>query len=263
MTKAWQTLLFSVTVTISALTAGESERPAVQRIYTRCDWGLSVKGPHFWSGYDWKTSTSLLRGSFWVAQPSSGKPVLVTANHILKPYATLKDVKVITTDELASDSQTVVRKKEAVDNVNLILGSLNVSSNLTTLGYGIVRYGTVAGIPDLALLHTDERVIARQKAFKLAARLPHSGEKVIVWGLPGVEPLQNRKSAEVNMVQGTFFTINDPLDEGYSGGVVLNESGEAYGVVSTVTEKATTVYILNDEMLSRAEWLPYAAFVIK
>ena len=134
----------------------------------------------------------------------------------------------------------------------------------TPLGYNPTQLGKVAGIQDLALLKTeaDASVIARMKTFKLATHRPQEGEKVTAIGLPGKEPFQERKTAEVNIVQGQFFTINVPLDPGYSGGVVLNESGEAYGFISSVTEKATTVYILDDKTLTRAKWVPYQGFSI-
>jgi hypothetical protein len=187
---------------------------------------------------------------------------VVTAYHVLKPYSALGDVKVLESIELAPDGHTVV-KSTKIDYYWNILKSGRVSSSLTTLGYDITQLGTVAEVKDLALLKTNARVIALMKTFKLATHLPHEGEKVIACGLPREEPHQNRVEAKVNIVQGNFFTINVPLDPGFSGGVVLSESGEAFGFVSTVSERATTVYIVNEETLSSAEWRPYAPLSIQ
>ena len=187
---------------------------------------------------------------------------MVTACHNLKPYSDLRNVKSVNCIELTPDHLHTVVNSKKIDGTYNILKSLRVSSNLTSLGYDITQLGTVAENPDLALLKTDARVIARMKTFKLATRLPHEGEKVTAIGLPGEEPFQIRVTAKVNSVQGKSFTIDVPLDPGFSGGVVLSESGEAYGFISTITGKATTVYILNEETLSSAKWSPYTPIAI-
>lgn len=215
------------------------------------------------SGYDWSTLTGVVRGSFWIAQPSTGNPIVITAYHNLKPCSTLGGVKDFNYFELTPDQLHTVANSKVIDGKYNILKSLSVRSSLTTLGYDITQVGTVAENQDLALLKTDVRVIARMKTFKLATHLPHEGEKVTAIGLPGEEPFQIPVSTTVNFVQGKFFMINVHLDPGFSGGVVLNESGEAYGFISTVTEKASTVHILNGETLSSAKWLPYAPIVIE
>jgi hypothetical protein len=54
-----------------------------------------------------------------------------------------------------------------------------------------------------------------------------------------------------------FFVLNQAADDGYSGGVVLNSSGEAYGViVNTDAQKQTNVLRITPEMLKAIEWHP-------
>ena len=132
MIKTWQISVLVLTVTSAFLCAENTELPAVQRIYTKCEWGLSWK--HDWIPlYQWSVLTGVAHGSFWIAQPSSGEPIVVTAYHNLKPYSACGDVKVLDIIELAPDQLHTVANSKRNDGYYNILYSLKNWTYLTTL----------------------------------------------------------------------------------------------------------------------------------
>ena len=109
---------------------------------------------------------------------------------------------------------------------------------------------------DVALMRLDGGFAKEQlKALSLASHPPKEFETVRVVGFPSTSAQQPNSLtvSTVNSGDG-FFVLNAPVDHGYSGGVVLNDRGEAYGVISGVDAKQTTVLLLNDEMVSHVQW---------
>lgn len=255
--KAIVALLISSFLNAGLLSAGA---PHTGRVYTKLQWGVSARGSNPWDQWGWASPVSLLKGSFWAIRSESGGDVLVTARHVVEPYRSLDDVKIVS---------GLMLKGGALHPFNwnvhdrCIVKQLESSSVLTTLEFPIKQIGYVDSVRDVAFLQMSDSKERSITPLRLATRRPKADEAVSVIGVPGSEQNEIRSKASVNVVNDLYFTISPKVDSGCSGGVVVNDANEAYGVVSTVSEKATTVYILDPSIIGGIRWQPYQSFQLK
>jgi hypothetical protein len=95
---------------------------------------------------------------------------------------------------------------------------------------------------DYALVRL-ERAVPDRTPFPLAAAAPAPGEKLTMLGHPFGTPLKASPGARVTLddpARASFLTTLDAF-EGNSGSVVLNERGEAVGILVGGTPSANTV----------------------
>jgi len=197
---------------------------------------------------EWKVGEqrSLGKGSFWAVQ-TPDKTILITAAHVLGPLNP-------NWDALEIDGHKIDRE-------NAFLTSVEGKVLLGTLSFEPSEIGRVKEVndADAAFLTTkDSHILKTIKPLVLSDSAPEYGENVQVVGYPGtVVPQPATMSVAWVQEDKGFFVLNQAVDDGYSGGIVLNSSGKAYGViVNTDAQKQTNVLRITPEMLKAIEWHP-------
>jgi Trypsin-like peptidase domain len=216
---------------LSALTVSAQTLPFTQRLYCNLTVGYTVT-PRIGANYPHE-SKGLATGTCWVAKVHGGT-VIVTAGHNLglgpnfvpAPLARAKPVSV-TREPL-----------------------------LGVLAYTVAKVGVPRGDADwVALLAKEPDAVACSQVLQFAEALPKVGEKVIVIGYPDTAHEQRTERTITTINPGsTFIVFNQPLEPGYSGGVVLNAKGEAVGVVITTDKKQSIALLLNAGSFDGLKW---------
>jgi hypothetical protein len=96
--------------------------------------------------------------------------------------------------------------------------------------------------------------------FSLADALPLSGDPVTAIGFPGT-PVPQTVMAVVTYSDAAqrFFFIDRPLDDGFSGGVVLNQKGKALGVfIGNKSSRQGTVLSIGSKDLAEVARRSYS-----
>lgn len=118
------------------------------------------------------------------------------------------------------------------------------------------RIGTIDGLADIAILDFGDMDLRGEvQPTPLSRRQPSVGDSVTVIGFPGTFTQQRKASTISSLLdRQNYFVLNESLENGYSGGLVLDRQNRAVGVVSSVTNRQTTVYRLGPGDLSRIVW---------
>lgn len=231
-----------VLVSLPCCASGEDKAP-VQRLYAELVWELDSFQN---SGVFRKRSERVVTaGSFWVVSlpgTKSKERVLVTAAHNLGMGPTLP----------AKVNDRIIGPRNK-------LISVTVKPVLGTLAYGVTEVAEAGGDLDVIFLRPENNVVLEEStAMKLAAKSPKRGEKVTAHGFPGTA----FSKAKETLVDGfsannDYAILNDKLDPGYSGGVILNSAHEAVGLVVSTDDKQSTVLLLTPRVLADLKWKPF------
>jgi len=150
----------------------------------------------------------------------------------------------------------------SVDNVNVIIKHLQGRALMGVFAYPLAEIGRVGDAPDAVFLRPQNQQLYKTLCHvELAEAPPKRGEKVKIVGFPGTAHEQFKEGFVTDTQEGRgYFVLNEAVDKGYSGGVVLNNEGNAYGVITSTdpAEKQTTVYRITPAMISKIEWKPAA-----
>ena len=200
---------------------------------------------------EWKEEEQqqLVKGSFWAVH-TPDRTILITATHVLGLNLDLREI----------DGHKVDQKTWSPDQKTLRLNRVERKVLLGTLSFQPAEVGSVERLNDAAFLTAKDSGISKTiKPLILSDTAPKIGEDVQVWGYPGTA-YQQHESASVTQVQDNgFFILNRAVDEGYSGGVVVNSAGNAYGIITNTDQnKQTTVLRITPEMLQAIDWHPAA-----
>ena len=199
----------------------------------------------------------LLTGSYWQVESNQGV-ILVTAAHVLGINWEAKEVDLGLEWE-GQGVKHVVGKQRPYET---ILQRSFSRVLIGTLAYAPLDIGTLKGTSDMAFLRPkNPQVLKDVQMLRLSDTPPRRDERVEICGYPGTG-YEQREAAIVTTVREAdgFFVLNRPVEPGYSGGVVTNSEGKAYGVITSTdkAEKQTTVLRLTPAMLGRIEWKPAA-----
>jgi hypothetical protein len=227
--------------------AAADDTASVGKLFTE------VQYTYNWVKYGWGMQTwtcdqkesMAATGSFWVVENGGGL-VLVTAGHVLGLN--------ITPEKLGG------HKVGWQDPVWTYIYQVNTKVLLGTLAYTPSDIGFSNKVEDVAFLRPkNSRRLKGFKPIQLAALPPKVGETIQVVGYPGT-PDPQIDEAKVTSVheENGFFVLNKGVRPGYSGGVVLNSAGMAYGAITSTddTDKQTTVLRVTPEMLQDIKWKP-------
>lgn len=216
---------------LSLLAAAAQNQPDTQRLYCNLSIRYEVN-PRF--GRRYKTTVEgLVTGTCWAANVN-GQPVIFTAAHVLAcgPNFT----------------------PQSLERAELI--SLEIKPIIGLLGYEIQEVGFSKGNPDwVALRPKDVRAFKGSQLKELSMLAPKVGDSMTVIGFPDTAHEQRTERTVTSISpNGEFIVFNQPLDPGYSGGVVLNGQHEAVGVVVTTDHKQSNALVLSADMLKGVSW---------
>lgn len=199
------------------------------------------------------------QGSAWCADVN-GKRVLVTAAHIL-------GIKTCTFDGFEGEL------KKQIESDTWVAKILEVQRTSRVVVGGLAYEPSKIAWPSLGgassdacfLYMEDDAVFSRIKPIAIANKLPAVSESVDCYGFPGTTD-QQVETITVSSVdqQSGYFTLNKPVDNGYSGGLVMSKGKEAYGViVGTAPNGKQTIALLVTEKLLRSTAPQPASKVLK
>ncbi len=94
---------------------------------------------------------------------------------------------------------------------------------------------------DVAIVSLDDESLALlgPGGFDLAGGAPSAGDEVAVWGFPGTTVPQLGRGLLVSAVEETYFALNQPLEEGFSGGPVVGSGKRLLGVILRSSARQT------------------------
>ena len=208
--------------------------PFTQRFYGNITVEYLVT-PRFGANYT-HTAKGLVTGTFWVAK-LHGESVLITAAHNLgrgpnfvpAPLARAKPV------------------------------SVGCEPLLGLLGFTAAEIGIPRGDSDwVALRPKEPAATTRSQGIQLGDAPPQTGETVTVIGFPDTAHEQ-RTARTITAVSpnSEFVVFNEPLEPGYSGGVVLNAKNQAVGLVVSTDKKQSTALLLSSDKITSLQWKPF------
>lgn len=239
-------LLLVCSVLLWPFSAPGDSAPTVGKLFVGLTYRYTYLESHFLGSdrlVEQKASELPIKGSFWAVQ-AGGDIILVTAAHVLG----------INWQPAQIDGHIIDNKKLG------FLKGVTTRVLLGTLAYTPSRIGYVKGVNDAAfLLPKDQRMLNTVTPVALSDTPPISGERVRIVGYPGTPYPQTMEMivTDVHENQG-FFILNQPVDGGYSGGVVLNAAGKAYGVIVNTDpgNKQTTVLRITPATIQNIKWEP-------
>ena len=231
-------LLSSFLAIVMPLSA--QDLPQTQHIYTTVRYEID---DHQMNRGKQVSVTNLLTGSCWVTTVNN-EPLIVTAAHnlALKPHYSVSKVGPYDFD-LGKSRRSNLR-------------AINTSTVVGLLAREIKEVGLLGNDTDCVLLRpTQQQMLAESRRIPLATTPVRAGDLVSVSGYPGTAmektPVLSVDSVALN---GRFIALSQPLDAGYSGGVVLNANKEAVGVVISTDKKQAIVLLVSETMLRQATW---------
>src|ERR1035437_2021496 len=205
------------------------DTPSTGKLFVTLKYDYTYRVKHFaWSDtWDLGQQQILGKGSFWSIEAPNGI-ILVTAAHVLG--ANWKPQKLGGHD---------------VDEKDCFITKFASRALIGTLGYEPAAVGFAKDLNDAGFLRPkDPGILKTIKALPLSDTPPTYGENVQVVGYPGT-PFEQFSNMSVTAVHEDdhFFVLNQAVDDGYSGGVVLSSAGKAYGVIvnTDAGHKQTTV----------------------
>lgn len=214
--------------------ASAQNLPETQKVY--CNLSVTYEvNPRIGSRY-MKTVTGLGTGTCWAAKVD-GQPVLFTAAHVL-----------------ARGPNFSVKPLERAE-----LQFLQIKPIIGLLGHELQSVGLPKGNPDwVALRPKDAGAFKNSRLKELSKIVPKAGDSLVVIGFPDTAHEQRVERTVTSIgLNGDYIVFNQPLDHGYSGGVVLNGKGQAVGLVVTTAEKQSTAVLLTMERLKSLDWKPF------
>ncbi len=185
-------------------------------------------------------SEALSQGTYWAVM-IGGDKVYITAAHVLGLNTTPTEINGV-----------------KIDNEHGKLLFVKGRAYMGTLAYTVEQVGRVPSLDDVAFFRPHEKnIVDKVGAIPLASNAPVSGERVSVVGFPGTayQQLTEMVVTSVHETEG-FMILNQPVDPGCSGGVVIDAAGRAYGVVANTDakNKQTTVLRLTRDSLQQVRW---------
>ena len=101
---------------------------------------------------------------------------------------------------------------------------------------------------DIALLKItkDKLNLLNLETFDLKDATPKVEDPVRIWGFPGTSVPQFHDKAKVTDVKASYFSLNQTVDPGYSGGPVFSSKGKLLGLVARSSEKQTRCVTISD-----------------
>ena len=194
-----------------------------ERAGTKGTWPWSKDAPPtaYWQRL--QPGPVITRGSGW-ATIVKGVPVLVTAAHVVGLNSVPQVLGRFTIGEKCKISERKIR---------IYVGGLAFEPD--RFGWLLKPNGlSPTDHADAAILvFSSMDVFKDVTVFDLAETMPMSGDPVTAIGFPGT-PVPQTMMAVVTYSDPLqrFFVIDRPLDDGFSGGVVLNQKGKALGMFS-------------------------------
>jgi hypothetical protein len=215
--------------------------------------GLTVL-PGGIAGTKWQTNAPVeeaFTGTFWPVF-ANGETIYVTAKHVVLP-----------------PPPSLIRD-EPIDGTNRKIVSSETSAYLGRLAEDVGWIGVVENLQDVAFLRAERNVAFIPGApFVFATNAPRVGEEVKVVGFPSDSETRSAPNqqvekylvASVHEDQG-YFTLNRPINAGFSGGPVVNSENGVYGVVSCgdTNNTQTTVMRLKQDQVASIHWKPVSEF---
>jgi hypothetical protein len=205
-----------------------------QRIYTELRYQVSSPG---WLRERKDAQTVLVTGSAWVIDIGPEK-VFVTAAHNagLGPRGTPERI-----GEHVIKGET----KATLTGLKTLIG---------TLGYEVNAIGTASSEDDILFLRADPAAFSNSRTVKLARRDPKPGDQVKILGYPRTSH-EHQRECLIAAVYAKHFVLNEPAEPGYSGGLVLNSSGDAIGLITGTDQKQATAVFVPVEALKTIHWV--------
>lgn len=238
-------LLFTLLILVGLLKPMRlvaQELPFTQRIYNWARYGVI---DHQFARGKQVSVTNLLTGTCWVTSVR-GEPVLITAAHILA----------IRPDDVPSEIGSY--HFDANKRKHSLLRSTEISPIVGVLAEEVKDVGLLGDNVDCVILRpVRKETVSASKHIPLSSVFVKVGDVVSVSGYPGTA-MEQTISTTVTAIalNGRFFALSQPLDAGYSGGVVLNAKKEAVGLVVTTDKKQTMALRISEESLIQAQWRP-------
>lgn len=225
-----RTPLLAALAIATATSAPAQSQQFVQRLYTEFGWEIST--PLRRLAFKRETAT----GSFWIVSVN-GEKHIVTAGHNLG---------------LMNGKLAVAPKDPGK------VFSTYAETLLGRYAYGVSTVGLPNSKADWVALRPEHpSVLDRSRAFTLAEKSPEIGDRVQVWGFAGQPHPKNLSFTVVDVSEGKdFLTLNDRLPQGYSGGVVLNDKGEAVAVAVATKAEHSSALVLNPTAFKALTWKP-------
>ncbi|MBI5767881.1 MAG: trypsin-like peptidase domain-containing protein [Verrucomicrobia bacterium] len=197
-------------------------------------------------------------GTAWAIE-TSGRRLLVTAAHVVGVGERPPPVHF----EEMQNGKIVARNPINLGELKERDFSYRVRIGLGELGSAVATIGTTPDLPDGVFLEpADSRIWRELRPTALATKNLVKQEEVTVLGYPSTFSEQPTNALVAEIYPG-YFVLNQELDPGYSGGLVTNRSGEAVGVVASVTKKQTTVFFITQHTLSGASFRPASELLVK
>lgn len=224
-------LILLIASTASASIAADA---FTQKLYTEVNYEVSSAG---WFRDRKEVQRVLLTGTAWILDTGKEK-VFVTAAHTMGfgPRGTPVQIGAYT---IKGDTKAT---------------RLNSKTVVGTLAYEIREIGTLSSEDDILLLRAEEAALSDSRSFKLARKPLKTGETVKVLGYPSTSHEQPQECS-VAAVYQKHFILNKSMDSGYSGGLVLNTSGDAVGLVTGTEHKQATAVFIPAEALRQITWM--------
>ena len=225
----------SLLVLLLGLEIGQAQgQPSTQRLYCNLTleyWRTRPSG----SGY-LDSTKALVTGTCWAVEVK-GQPVLITAAHNLG----------LGPNFLLSHPP---RAKLLAVHCDPVVG---------LLGQPLSAVGIPVGNPDwVGLRPVDVSVFKGSQLHTLGKTAPKAGDSVTVVGFPDT-PHEQRATRTITAISpnNEFMVFNEPLEPGYSGGVVMTLKNQAIGVVSITDKKQSIALLLSSDKIASLQWKPF------
>lgn len=216
------------------------DAPSTQRLFNEITFEIATKQYKYFDKQVTKKIT--VSGTFWKTTVN-GDTFFLTAAHNLGLVPD-SDVRQIDNIKIGADNRLVSRT------VHPLLG---------TLAYEPGDLCLLDSVGDVALIRpSNPDALKESQTITISSAIPRIGDPVTVLGFPSTaqEKAKETRVASINQAQH-FFTLNDELDKGYSGGVVLDKNHNAVGLVITTDAKQSNAILLTPELLAQAKWKPF------
>lgn len=222
-------------ILLLGLVTGQAQSlPYTQRLY--CNLSLEYWRTRPIGSAYLDTVKRLAEGTCWAVE-AKGQPLLITAAHNLALGPNFIPV-------------APPRAKLLAIHVDPIVG---------LLGQPIGAVGMPPGKSDwVGLRPVDATVFKGSQVLTLSKSAPKLGDSVTVIGFPDTAHEQRTTRTITALSPNNEFAVfNEPLEPGYSGGVVLNAKNQAVGVVVTTDKKQSNALLLSPEKLVTLQWQPF------
>jgi hypothetical protein len=230
------------------------------RLYVGAQYTLAASAskfpmiPRSLAGTKWETTSPEevpYTGTYWPVF-ASGETLYVTAKHVVLPPL-----------------PTAILN-EPIDGTNSKIVGVETRAYLGRLAEVVGSVGIVDNLQDVAFLRPERSAaFIPGSPFSFATNAPRVGEVVQVFGFPSesgthsapTQQIEEYLIASVHEDQG-YFTLNRPVNAGFSGGPVVNSQNGVYGVVSCgdTNNTQTTVMRLKQDHLASIHWKPMSEF---